>query len=893
MVMSIRARLQIFMMIAGCVPLVVVFLTTHTLVGRAVMDSERDKASEIAAQLASHVAEVMDRAAGDLASLRGNPLLAGDGGEDYSVHLREMQRLVGVYEAFSDISLYSTAGYLLVSTNEDHPAFQDYTTWFKDALAGRTVISHPQRRLGADGLFLVVYLPVLTEAGEVCKVLKARLSFRRVMNLLERDNPSRRGQVVLIDQWGNLLSGPPGRELLEKFDPAVPMARWLNAPPGEYLDPAGRAFLVAGEVLGRGETKVGSSWILLVMRPMEEVQAVMRDARLTLLFAALLMIVVAIGLGLFLSHRIARPIIAAGKVVGEVARGNLDARMAPGGPAELSQFTALFNGMVEEIREHRAGMEKLVRRRTDSLRRNQAKLLRLSAHLRAAINNTNNGFLVEDRDGNIALANANFAEMTGVPRETLRGPAADLLRQLFAGRAEPAEGSPRFWETPPAPEEDVEAEIQLAGPQARILFVYSASLSNRRGARIGRVWSIQDLTAQRVLESGLRQSQKMEAVGQLAGGIAHDFNNLLTGILGNLALVDMELKGGGVKRGCESLRHAIQAGERAAELVKQLLGFSRRTRMDLKPCDANQVLNEVRGLLGPTIDPRIRIRVLTADRPWRIMADVNLLSQVVMNLAVNAIDAMPRGGQLTLRTANAWIGPEEARLHAEGASGEFLRLTVEDNGHGIPAEIQARVFEPFFSTKPQGKGTGLGLATSYGIVRQLGGWIALASEPGTGTRFDVFLPRSAAAEAQPATPPKPEPHESKLARGNHETILVVDDEEVVRRVAETLFAKLGYRVLLACDGLEALAVMEKQGSSVDLVLLDLTMPNLSGRDTFRELRARFDYVPVLICSGYLLDLDEMAAECGSRPDGFIQKPYAFDEMAAMVRRVIRSARAAA
>ncbi|MCB1064253.1 MAG: response regulator, partial [Verrucomicrobiae bacterium] len=399
----------------------------------------------------------------------------------------------------------------------------------------------------------------------------------------------------------------------------------------------------------------------------------------------------------------------------------------------------------------------------------------------------------------------------------------------------------------------------------------------------------QDLSEQRNLEDSLRQSQKMEAVGQLAGGIAHDFNNLLTGILGNLALVSLEMeKNPKSFSGEENLEFAIKAGERAAELVKQLLGFSRRSQMNLKACDSNHVLTEVRDILLATVDRRIKINLDLEPQPWKIMADLGLLSQVIINMAVNAKDAMPQGGNLYLRSENHKLDEDDAQSHAEALPGDYIRLTIEDDGEGIPLDVQKRIFEPFFTTKGQGKGTGLGLATSFGIIKQLGGWIEMDSTPGEGTRFEIFLPRSAAAEAQPSEEIEKKALIKPLERAmdKRETILIVDDEDVVRRVAQTLLVKLGYHVIEARDGLEAIELYEAHGDEIDLVLLDLTMPNLSGRETFSRLRADYPDVPVLICSGYLVDVNEFAEECSSVPNGFVQKPYHFEDMSDAVRRTL-------
>ncbi len=509
------------------------------------------------------------------------------------------------------------------------------------------------------------------------------------------------------------------------------------------------------------------------------------------------------------------------------------------------------------------------------------------ADLRAAINSTQNGFLITDKSGKVSQTNPLFAELIGWSADIHPGDEAAPMLACLAGKSTALRGQLSDLESSLPAGRSVELEVRLDENPNRILQVISAPLGDGPGEpdNSGRVWTVRDLTSQRTLEEGLRQSQKMDAVGQLAGGVAHDFNNLLTGILGNLALVELELGPVAQQPARDKLRSAIKAGERAAELVRQLLGFSRRSPLSLSSCDANNVVTEINDILSATFAPGIRIEMDLTSMPWRVMADVNMLSQVLMNMAFNAKDAMPAGGTLRLSTGNHFISEEEAERTGEAKPGQFLRLSVEDDGTGISREILPRIFEPFFTTKPPGKGTGLGLATSFGIIKQLGGWIEVRSTPGQGTRFDIYLPRDTTPAPITSAPVLP-PSGFRANPDHPETILVVDDEDLVRQVSATLFAKLGYHVCIATDGDECLRVFAEGKDKIDLVLMDLTMPNLSGKETFRLLRQRYDPVPVLICSGDLLDLESFSEECGTRPEGFVRKPYRLEELAGLVRRTL-------
>jgi len=563
-------------------------------------------------------------------------------------------------------------------------------------------------------------------------------------------------------------------------------------------------------------------------------------------------------------------------------------------PFEGIEVRQLAMSLIEKsvLREARANqieqLESAVASRTERLHHSQSELERANARLQAAIESTNNGFLVEDNFGEIAVVNDLLPALLGFESASAAQGRADILLNAFAERGNFSREAAEEWLSKRATGAVIDQEVVLSLPEKRVLQVYSAPIRDLRGNVIGRVWSTCDRTEQRELEEGLRQSQKMDAVGQLAGGIAHDFNNLLAGILGNLALVKMELGDNVGDEARESLAHAIKAGGRATDLVKQILGFSRRSLMDLKPCDANSVLAEVRDILSATIDRRIQVELELEAGPRRIMADVGLLGQVIMNMAVNAKDAMPKGGKLRLCSSNRVLTASDLLAHPEILPGDFVCLSVADEGEGIPVEVQAKMFEPFFTTKEPGKGTGLGLATSFGIVKQLGGWIDFHSVPGEGTRFDIYLPCSTVTESGAGSTVRPGPgSEAKLTPSTRgETILLVDDEVAVRRIGRALLSKLGYEVLEAADGIEALELLRTQGERIRLVLLDITMPKITGKETFSRLREMRAELPVLICSGFLVDLSEFARECGSCPDGFVQKPYSFEDMAEMVRNTL-------
>ncbi len=418
-------------------------------------------------------------------------------------------------------------------------------------------------------------------------------------------------------------------------------------------------------------------------------------------------------------------------------------------------------------------------------------------------------------------------------------------------------------------------EYRMVRPDGtiRIISDRSYEVRDEHGELYRIVGIADDVTERRRFEEQLRETQKMDAVGQLAGGIAHDFNNLLTVITGNVSLLLHRFDLAATHR--EELQEVEQAAMRGGELTKKLLGFSRRALLSLAPIDLRSVARETASLLRRTVDPRLKVIVEESAEPCTVLADVGEMSQVLLNLCLNSRDAMPDGGRLLVRTCNCLVSEDHARRVIDARPGEAVRLTVEDTGHGIPASIRRRVFEPFFTTKEPGAGTGLGLAMVFGIVKQHHGWIELTSNA-AGSRFDVYLPRHDAPDATSNVAALATPRPA-----HRETILVVDDEEPVRRLAKAILSESGYRVLLAEDGPSALTAFEEKWREIDLVVLDLRMPRLSGRDTLHGLWRIHEGTRVVVSSGHAGEHERVAA---TEPvAGSLAKPYGFDELVRAVR----------
>jgi nitrogen-specific signal transduction histidine kinase len=398
------------------------------------------------------------------------------------------------------------------------------------------------------------------------------------------------------------------------------------------------------------------------------------------------------------------------------------------------------------------------------------------------------------------------------------------------------------------------------------------------GEFLGFIGSCTDIDDRKRAEEKMRQAAKLESLGVLAGGIAHDFNNLLVGIMGSASLLEDHVAG---DRAALELVTSLQlSSERAAKLTKQMLAYSGRGRFFVGPLDLSEQVRQIVALIQASIPKNVEMRLALAERPPAIEADASQIQQIVMNLVINAAEAIGSGGGwVAVSTAERTVDEGTVADFAAGGTlgpGHYVALTVADNGSGMDAETQSKIFDPFFTTKFTGRG--LGLAAVSGIVRGHRGAIKVESAPGEGACFQVYLPAAAAPPERVAATPAPE----FLGSGK---VLVVDDEEIVRRIARTALERAGYTVLLAGDGQEAVEIFRREAGEIRLVALDMTMPGMSGEEALRQLREIRRDVPVMVSSGYTEE--EVLQRFGDSIDGFLHKPYGITDLARAVHSALK------
>jgi two-component system cell cycle sensor histidine kinase/response regulator CckA len=526
----------------------------------------------------------------------------------------------------------------------------------------------------------------------------------------------------------------------------------------------------------------------------------------------------------------------------------------PGGGRPYQVFTTF-----EEITRQKQAEEAL--RASESSYRGLFNTIRLALYIQDS-----RGRFLDVNDGAVAMYGYAREELLGRTPDFLSAPGRNDLAALGEHLRKALAGEPQrfeFW------------------GRRRNGEVFPKEVRLYRGTYHGQEVLIAvaaDVSESRDLEERVRQLQKMDAIGQLAGGIAHDFNNLLAAMTLQIGLLEARLAGDPKSLG--DLRELGEIAARAAGMTRQLLTFSRQTPLQRRVVSLNAVVEELATLLGRLLGETIELEVRGAPGLPAIQADAPMIQQVLLNLCVNARDAMPAGGRLVIRTAACVLDRAAAAANPEAREGSFVVLEVRDNGCGMDAETRRRVFEPFFTSKEPGRGTGLGLSIVYGIIRQHGGWIEVESEAGQGTRFRAFFPECA------GTPEDPAPVSSPRPVGGRERLLLVEDNEALRRSLGTFLAHLGYTVLEAGDGPEALRAWDEAGARIDLVLTDMVMPSgMSGLELAGRLRARRPELPIIVSSGYSAEL-ETAGGASTEHVAFLSKPYSPHELAVLIRRCL-------
>jgi hypothetical protein len=516
-------------------------------------------------------------------------------------------------------------------------------------------------------------------------------------------------------------------------------------------------------------------------------------------------------------------------------------------------------------RELREARERAARREAEAALRESER------RYRRIIETTNEGVWIIDANSRTTFMNPRMAAMLGVdPKSMIGASIFDYVRDEATVKALEQHEARAAGQS--------EIRLERRDGNATWALLDTTPIVDGSGQYEGALVMAMDVSSRKRLEEQLRQAQKMEAVGSLAGGIAHDFNNLLSVILSGTSLVLEGLKPGDPI--IAELEEVRRAGERAGALTRQLLAFSRQQLLEPRTLDLNQIVLGLEKMLRRLMGEDIELSLLLSHMLGKIHADPGQIEQIIMNLVVNARDAMPQGGKVSIESGNCQLTPAYTALHLGVTPGDYVMMAITDTGIGMDADTRNRIFEPFFTTKEKGRGTGLGLSTVFGIVQQSGGHIWVYSEPGKGTTFKVYFPRKDGPVDAPATvPPSP------LTLRGVETILLVEDEDQVRAISRTILRRYGYNVLEAQNGGEAFLICERYTAKIHLLVTDVVMPRMSGRQLAERLAPMRPDMRVLYVSGYT---ENSVVHHGVLDAGiaFLQKPITPDALLRKVREVL-------
>ena len=690
----------------------------------------------------------------------------------------------------------------------------------------------------------------------------------RLLLLCHSDLPGNEGAVITgIDHGDGITThraleqpglGPgawPGQ--------GIQVATWQDEPADPMAGQSNEQYMTHASI-ALGDTPV----TLTVARLISDIRQVISTGLRVMILGSVVTTLLLLAVGIAITRRTIRPVHQLAEAARQITRANLSQHIDILPPAltqdrdtqnEISLLAQAFSLMMTELRGFYQELEDKVESRTQELVAAENRYRRFFEEDLA-------GTFVCDPDGRFLACNRAFAEIFGF--ESVECALGVSIVSLFPDPDEIEE--PLRWLRQQKRLGQYETELRRQDGQfiqviANVLATFDeeSNLSEIHGY-------VLDNSRQKFLEEQLRQSQKMEAVGRLAGGVAHDFNNLLTVIIGHCQLLKVECESGGYGAIGESplgqIENIHQAAQRAAKLTRQLLAFSRRQVLQPETLNLNDIVNDMSKMLVRLIGEDIELVTRLLEDIGLVYADPSQMEQVIMNLAVNSRDAMPGGGRLTIETRNEFLDVDRAERYLDIPAGRYVVLSITDTGCGMDRKTKERIFEPFFTTKQQG--TGLGLSTVYGIVKQSNGQINVYSEPGHGTTFKIYLPCSRSAAEYRHETQKTVPQQLT----GTETILLVEDEDMVRDLAGEFLRRSGYTVVEARDGESALTIIKKETPHIDLIVTDVVMPRMGGHELIARIRDRSDHLRVLFMSGYTeaAIIRESVLEPGM---GFIQKPF--------------------
>ncbi len=843
--------------------------------------TERDFASRLQQQTANQVSQLisdyMTRAVDRLSFfLESTPLSFQSSGVQ-GIALENL--LINSLPLYSQISLLDKEGNERCKVSRFHTFLheelinQAQNPAFSPTMKGEKYMGSVAFLEDTGLLSVPIASPVKKSNSEILGVIIAEVNVSHLWQRVARIEVGQYGYAYLVDMSGRFVAFQKPAEVLQRYGEDMSRIPPVAAFVAEGSNGAGQVQEYRGlmdeKVIGVCWPIEGTRWAVVVEQPTREAYASVRDMKQYLVGLTLLCILLAGGLGFYVSRRIIGPIRTLTMAAKRFGTGDLETEFRDVKRRdEVGVLSQAFKKMQKELRGLYSGFEQKVA----ELEAAQKALKESEERFRTLVEQSPLGITLIGRDGVYKYINPQFRNMFGYTIDDVPT-GSEWFKKAFPEVADRREVV-KTWMTD-------QKQVALGPSRTR---VYTVMCKNGLQKQIhfrpvamenlDRFVIYEDITEKRVLERQLQQAQKFEAIGTLAGGIAHDFNNLLMGIQGRISLMSI---GGDADPVYMDHIRAVEAHIKSASgLTQQLLGLARGGKYQVKPIDLNELVSIGSEMFGRT-QKEIEIRT-RLHKPFVVVeADRSQIEQVLLNLYVNAWQAMPGGGSLTIQTEIVVLEDALCRLH-QVEPGRYGRISVMDTGIGMDEATRQQVFDPFFTTKEKGRGTGLGLASAYGIIKNHGGFMTVAGEPGQGATFTVYLPVSDREVLQ-------EISLQESAIEGSETVLLVDDEEMILDVAQAMLKHLGYRVVVSHGGEETIEIIKKMGKEIDLVLLDMIMPGMDGGKTFDAIREICPGMRVVLSSGYAID--GQAKKIMDRGcNGFIQKPFNLSSLSRKIRDIV-------
>ena len=882
--LGIGKKLMLYFLALSLVPLIIGGVISFAVAKKQLEEHTEAHLSDLARNSGENISFYVSEYYQDIKMLSQADVFRGSDPGAMQKYL--VEKVMQAYSFYEVISVIDPNGTIVACTREELIGqSRADREWFQRTLQSRPgeVVALDAYRAETAGWKIVIGFnaPIIAESsGEVVGVLTTRIGMDHIVERVRvLDQRTGKGNhAYLLNGRGEILAGPDEEEFLSLYRlHDFPVVRDLLAGRtgvSHYQNDRGEEVIGAYYALiGDGDFN-GFGWGIIVNEPVSaafKAAYTIRDIIITTVIVIASLVVL---FSVFISKRFTRPIWEISESALRISRGDLKStEIRYQAKDEVGDLVAAFNRMGKDLEATTVSRNSLVKEIVER-KRAQVDLSKSEERYRLLVENAPLGILSINVQGQIIDTNPKLLDIFGSPSpEDARAINIFSFPPLVeAGIAEDfrlclESGKPDIHER----------KYTSEGGKELYLRYHLTPVLDMEGQVSGALAIVEDISQRKMLERQLRQSQKMEAIGTLAGGIAHDFNNILTPIIGYVQMSMVELPEDSPLQ--VNLEEMLKSANRAKDLVKQILVFSRQTEQERKPLKIQLVLKEALKLLRASVPVHIEIHQDIDDKCGAVMADSTQIYQVLMNLCTNAYQAMgEKGGLLEVNLGEVDIGPEDLSPMNLNP-GPYLLLTVSDTGHGMDRQVKERIFEPFFTTKGLGEGTGMGLSVVHGIISSYGGDIRVYSESGKGTTFHVYLPR---IDKSPETLP---PVSAGMVPKGTERILLVDDEEAIVRMFERMLERLGYQVTSRTSSVEALHAFRSQPDKFDLVITDLSMPNMNGTDLAKELLGIRPDIPIVLCTGFSEIISkEKAMVIGVRE--YIMKPVVPSQIAGTIRRVL-------